>query len=158
MKNILLAAVAAVAFAGSASAQTSVNIPLSGTLAKACTISAFLNGPFDALNMTSTTTQGAESLTTNCNYSAGASGNLVTLTSTNAGKLKSAGGQEVDYLFSVSGGVLPETALTAPVVITFGAGAPANTNFTRSMSVRLATAATIAGTYSDTVTATVTPN
>jgi spore coat protein U-like protein len=155
MKRISVAAALAACIAAPAAASDTVNIPLSGTLAKACTISAFLNGPFDALDLTSTAVQGSESLTTNCNYGGA---NLVTFTSANGGKLKSAGGQEVGYEFGIPSANFALVQLTAPTQIAYGSGAPANTNFTRSMQVRLMAAATVAGTYTDTVTATVTPN
>jgi spore coat protein U-like protein len=156
MRKLMLGGLAALAFgAMPAAAGTSVDIPLSGVLPKACDISAYLNGPFDALDLTSTSVQGAESLTTNCNYGGS---NTVTFTSANAGKLKSSGGQEVTYELSMSGGVLSPTVLSTPTPITFGSGSPANANFTRSMSVRLQTAAAVAGTYTDTITAVVTPN
>ncbi|QHL90519.1 fimbrial major subunit CsuA/B family protein [Sphingomonas changnyeongensis] len=154
MKKLLIAAAVAALATGSASAQTSVNIPLSGTLAKSCTISAFLNGPFDALDLTSTNVQGAESLTTSCNYDGA---NQVTFTSQNNGVLKS-GNNTLAYEFGIPSANIPLAGLTAPRSVTYGSGAPAGSNFTRSMVVRLPAAATIAGTYTDTIVATVTPN
>lgn len=154
MKKLMIAALVAAAATGSASAQTSVNIPLSGTLAKSCSISAFLNGPFDALNLTDTAVQGAESLTTNCNYDGA---NTVTFTSANGGFLK-AGNNSIGYEFGLPSANIPLAQLTTPRAVAYGSGAPAGTNFTRSMQVRLLSAATVAGTYTDTITATVTPN
>jgi hypothetical protein len=155
MKKTILSSLlgAALLMAGAAHAQTFASIPLNGTLTKACTVTAFLNGPFNALNMTSTALQGAESLSPICNYGGTLS---VQFTSANAGSMNS-GLNTVPYTFTVSGGLLnavslatPQTVLTWPAV--------ANAVQTRSMNVTLASAATIAGTYSDTITATVTPN
>jgi spore coat protein U-like protein len=155
MKKLLIAAAVAALATGSASAQSnSVSIPLSGTLAKSCSISAFLNGPFDALDLTSTGVQGAESLSTSCNYDGA---NNVTFTSANNGVLKS-GNNTLAYEFGIPSANIPLAALTAPRSVAYGAGAPAGSTFTRSMVVRLPAAATIAGTYTDTITATVTPN
>lgn len=156
MRKLLALGAFAVAGVAAASAQTSVSIPLSGTLPKACTISAFLNGPFDALDLTSTAVQGAESLTVNCNYGGTAS---VTFTSANAGALKS-GANSVAYNFILSGAGSPWTGGVSLATPQTWSGFPAvtNANQTRSMSVQLATAATVAGTYTDTITAAVVPN
>lgn len=152
MKALLFTAAALFA-ATSASAQTSVELPLSGTLAKSCSISAYLNGPFDALNMTSTATQGSESISPICNY-----GGTVTvgLSSANLGSLKS-GANAVPYTVSISGGLLTDASLSSPQSIT-NWPMVANAVQTRSISVKLTNAATIAGTYTDTITASVTPN
>lgn len=155
MKKLFVAAAAfAAVSAAPAMAQTSVEIPLSGTLAKACTISAFLNGPFDALNLTSTTIQGSESVTGVCNYGGSAT---VTFTSANNGSLKS-GNDTVPYLFHVSGSPLSGGVSLATPQAFGGFPAVVNTPQTRSMSVTLLSAATVAGTYTDTVTASITPN
>lgn len=158
MKIALLAAVAAtVGFAAPAAADTSVSIPLSGNLAKRCSISAFLNGPFDALNLESLAVQGAESVTGNCNYGGSAT---VSFASANLGNLKSSDGNLVPYKFIVSGSGADWNAgksLATPQAVT-GFPAVANANQTRSMSVALTAIATIAGTYTDVVTASITPN
>ena len=156
MKKLIMAVIASTAFASPALASTSVEIPLSGTLAKSCTISAFLNGPFNALDMSSTAVQGAESLTGLCNYGGSAT---VTLSSLNAGKLKS-GANEVAYKMIVSGSGSAWSAgqsLATPQTIP-GFPAVANAAQTRGLSVQLDAVATIAGTYTDTVTASITPN
>lgn len=160
MKKLLIAAVAAsAAFAAPAMAQSipaapSIEIPLAGTLAKKCTVAAFLDGPFNALNLESTSVQGAESVSVNCNYGGSAS---VTFTSLNAGALKS-GANTLPYKLIVSGSPLSSgVSLSSPQ--TWG-GWPAatNANQTRSLSVQLDAAATVAGTYTDTVTVSVAAN
>ena len=154
MKKFLIAATAAsTMFAAPAFAQDSVDIELSGTLAKACGISAIVNGPFDVLDMTSTAVQGAESVTVSCNYGGTAS---VAFESANGGSLDS-GSNSVDYTFFLSGSSLSGgVSLAAPAVV--NNYPTAGGNVSRSMSVQLASAATVAGTYTDTITATVTPN
>ncbi|WP_193165749.1 hypothetical protein [Microbulbifer hainanensis] len=154
MKSLLTLG-AAVAFiaTGSAYADTSVDIPLSGHLCKTCNVTAFLNGPFDDLDMTTTAQQGFESLSPICNYG----GTLtVTFTSLNAGFLES-GPNSVGYTLQVSGGLLAPTQLTVPAVVN-NWPAVANAVQTRSLSVALLAVATVAGTYTDTITASVTPN
>lgn len=158
MKKLFVsaAALATVGLAAPAFANTTVNIPLQGTLAKRCEISTFLNGPFDALNLESTAKQGAESVTAKCNYGGSAT---VTFTSANGGALKS-GNNSVPYLFHVSGSGPAWDAgfsLASPQSVT-GFPAVANAEQSRSMSVTLQQIATIAGTYTDTVTASITPN
>lgn len=155
MRKLILGGLAALALGTApAMAATSVDIPLSGVLPKACDISAFLNGPFDALNMTSTAVQGAESLTVNCNYGGSSS---VTFTSANAGAMKS-GANSVAYNLIVSGSPFSGGVSLATPQTWAGFPAVANANQTRSLSVQLASAATAAGTYTDTITAAVTPN
>lgn len=164
MKKILFAAAAAtVAFASPALAQTaanpitvgpatSIDIPLSGTVAKACTVSAYLNGPFSELNMTSTASQGSESLSVGCNYAGSAS---VTFNSANLGAMKS-GANSVPYTFSVSN-YLSDVSLASPQTVSWNVVSPPGVQ-TKSMSVKLTNAATVAGTYTDTITIAVTPN
>ena len=153
MRKLLLAAAASMALTGVASADPTVNIPLTATLPKQCNVTAFLNGPFDALDPLITTVQGAESLSPICNYGGTLS---VTFTSNNAGKLVS-GTNEVPYTFYVSGGLASDVSLAAPLVVASWP-AVANAVQTRSMSVRLTTPATVAGTYTDIVVASVAPN
>ncbi len=155
MKKLLAvgAAIAALG-SGSAFAQTSVNVPLQGTLPKACTVSAFLNGPFDALDMTSTAVQGSESITGNCNYGGSMT---VQFTSANAGTMNS-GANSVAYNFHLSGSPLSGGVSLATPQTWTGFPATANSNQTRGMSVSLVAPASVAGTYTDTVTATVSPN
>ncbi|GAB3546610.1 hypothetical protein GCM10027343_24640 [Noviherbaspirillum agri] len=160
--SVALLAACALA-AGAAQAQTapgtvgpaaSVEIPLSGTLPKACTLEAYLNGPFHELNMTSTAVQGAESLSVNCNYGGSAT---VTFSSANGGKLQS-GGNEVSYMFILSGSPFSTGVSLATAQTWSSFPAVANANQTRSMSIQLDAAASVAGTYTDTITASVTPN
>ncbi len=155
MRKFLLGGLAALAFgAAPVMAATSVEIPLTGVLPKACNISAFLNGPFDALDMTSTAVQGAESLTVNCNYGGSAS---VTFTSANAGAMVN-GAISAPYNLIVSGSPFSGGVSLATPQTWAGFPAVANANQTRSLSIQLASAATAAGTYTDTITAAVTPN
>lgn len=140
-------------------ANTSVEIPLQGVLPKECTVTALLDGPFDALDMKSTAIQGAESLSPVCNYGGTLS---VTFTSANSGNLRTGGddgsrAMQVPYTFSVSGTSLNNVSLRSPQTVS-NWPAVANNVQTRSMSVTLVQAATIAGTYTDTITATVAPN
>jgi spore coat protein U-like protein len=159
MKKLLLAAIMSTAIATPAFAQTSVNIPLQGSLAKRCTISAYLDGPFNALNMEVLTAQGAESITGNCNYGGSAT---VTFSSANAGKMVS-GANSVPYKLRVTGTGTPADwsstgkSLAEPQQIT-GFPAVANANQTRGLSIILDQIATVAGTYADTITASIQPN
>nr|WP_010133544.1 hypothetical protein [Microbulbifer agarilyticus] len=153
MKSIIASTALLALASTSAMAADSIQIPLSGVLPKSCDVSAYINGPFDALDMTSTEKQGSESLSPVCNYG----GTLtVTFSSANNGALVS-GSNTVPYTFSVSGGLLNNAALSSPAVVG-NWPAVANGAQTRSMSVTLVSAATVAGTYTDTITATVTPN
>jgi hypothetical protein len=158
MKKLLLAAVASAFVATPALAQstpgpaTSIDIPLSGTLAKRCTLSANLNGPFHVLNLESTEKQGGESLSGDCNYSGTAT---VALSSLNGGNLKS-GTNLVPYKLQFSGlGADWDAGKSL-------AGGQTISNFvvdgTRTMSVKLDNIATVAGTYTDVITAAITPN
>lgn len=166
MKKMILAAVASMAIAAPAYAQTvgdsssaytgstSVQIPLSGTLDRSCALSAYLNGPFNALDMRSVAVQGAESLSAICNYGGSAT---VSFASLNAGNMKS-GTNLVPYKLIVSGSPFSTgVSLATPQSIT-GWPSVANAVQTRSLSIQLDTQATVAGTYTDTITASVTPN
>jgi spore coat protein U-like protein len=161
MKKLILAAVASMAVATPAVAAgpTSVEIPISGTLAKRCSISAYLNGPFNALDMESTAAQGSESLTGNCNYGGSAT---VTFSSANAGSMVS-GANSVPYKLRVTGTGTPADwsstgkSLATPQQIT-GFPAVANANQTRGLAIILDNIATVAGTYADTITASIQPN
>ena len=154
MKYTTLAAASIVALGvGAASASNSVQIPLSGTLPKACSLVANLDGPFDDLDMTSTAEQGAESLDVICNYGGSAT---VEFSSANGGTLNS-GSNSVPYTLSVSRGLLENVSLASPQTISNWPAA-ANSAQTRSLRVTLGAPATVAGTYTDTITATVTPN
>ena len=160
-KNVIRALFAAsLLTAGIAqAANTSVEIPLQGVLPKECSVTAFLNGPFDALDMKSTAIQGAESLSPVCNYGGTLS---VTFSSANSGSLQPTGNDgdrlaQIPYTFSVSGTSLNNVSLRSPQTVS-NWPAIANAVQTRSMSVTLGRAATIAGTYTDTITATVAPN
>lgn len=137
-----------------AAPSTSVEVPLNGTLPKACGVSAFLNGPFDALDMATTVVQGAESLTVNCNYGGSSS---VEFTSANAGNMNS-GSNQVPYKLILSGSPFSGGVSLATAQVWNGFPAVTNADQTRSMSVQLDTIATVAGDYSDTITVSVAPN
>ena len=157
MKLAKFASVAVLAMAASAAyADTSVTVPLAGTLAKTCGITDYLDGPFNNLDMTSTSVQGAESVTVNCNYGGSAS---VTFSSANAGNM-AAGSNTVPYKLIVSGSGSPfSTGVSLATDQTWnGWPAVANADQTRSLSVQLDSPATVAGDYSDTITVTVAPN
>ncbi|WP_237068496.1 spore coat protein U domain-containing protein [Microbulbifer guangxiensis] len=154
MKHLIALGAAALLTAGTASAAPpSVQIPLEGELCKSCTISAFLNGPFDSLDMTTTSIQGSESLTINCNYGGSAT---VKFSSLNGGKMVS-NGNEVPYKFYVIGTSLNAgVSLATDQTTTFPA--VLNANQTRTLKVSLDTPAVAAGVYGDLITASVTPN
>lgn len=154
MKKLFACSAALLLAHGTAFADTSVEIPLSGTLPKACDISTYLNGPFDDLDMTSTAVQGKESVTLNCNYGGSA---IVDFSSANAGAMVS-NGDSVNYLFYLSGSPFSSGVSLSTQQTWAGFPTEANADQTRSMSVSLVTPATVAGTYTDTITATVTPN
>lgn len=141
---------------GFVNADTSVEVPLNGNLPKECGVSAFLNGPFDDLDMTSTSSQGSESVTVNCNYGGSSS---VTFSSANAGKMVS-GSEEVSYKMIVSGSQSPFSGGVSLETDQTWNGWPAtvNSDQTRSLSVQLDTPAVVAGDYSDTITVSVAPN
>lgn len=163
IKKALLGAVAlAVAGLAPAFAQTtygpaspSINVPISGVLPKACQISSFVNGPLNAINLSSTTVQGAESATVTCNYGGSAT---VAISSANGGALKRSGGSEtIAYNFFLSGSPFSSGVSLASTQTWTGWPAVVGDQ-TRSYSVQLASAAVVAGTYEDTLTFTVTPN
>lgn len=143
-------------FSAGAFAADSVSIPLSGELPKSCEVTAFLDGPFNALNMKSTALQGAESLSPICNYGGTLS---VKFESANGGTMNntSVASAKVGYKLTVSGGLVNDAALTSPVTVS-NWPAVANAVQTRSMSIKLDSPATVAGTYTDTILASVTPN
>lgn len=156
-KNAIRALLAATLLtAGAAQAGASTQIQLQGTLPKSCEVTAFVNGPFDALNMSSTAIQGAESLSPVCNYGGTLS---VTFNSANQGVMKTAanGGASVPYSLTVSGGLLNNASLATPQTVS-NWPAVVNAAQTRSLSVTLGAAATVAGSYTDTITVSVAPN
>lgn len=157
MKVRSLASIAVLAMSvGVANADTSVEVPLSGTLPKECGVSAFVNGPFDDLDMTTTSSQGAESVTVNCNYGGSAA---VTFASANGGNMVS-GSNQVPYKLIVSGSGSPFSSGVSLASSQTWNGWPtvANADQTRSLTVQLDTPATVAGTYSDAITVSVAPN
>jgi hypothetical protein len=175
-----LAALAVLAASGAAVAQTSLtpigpnptlsaSLPLSGEVAKNCIVSVNPNNVnLQQLDLEITTRQNGSMLRLECNYSGSAS---VSFSSANGGKLVS-GGNELPYLFYLGNNAQSAGALTAGASLAspqvFNAfntelsgsvgTAPAGPFTTRAMGIALASAATIAGTYTDVITASVTPN
>ncbi|WP_193165748.1 hypothetical protein [Microbulbifer hainanensis] len=139
---------------GNAYADTSVQIPLSGTLMKTCDVIQNLDGPFDNLNMSTTSEQGNEQVIPTCNYAGTVT---LTFTSLNGGFLVS-GSNMVAYNLIVDGGLLAPTQLTIPAVVAVWPHPVPDIGVPRNIRVALLSAATVAGTYTDTITASVTPN
>ena len=173
-----LAALAALAASGAAIAQTSLtpigpnptlqaSLPLQGEIARRCVISTNPNNVnLQNLNLESTLRQNGSNLRLECNYAGSAT---VSFASANGGKLKSADGNELSYLFYLGTNANGAGALTAGVSLasnqSFGAfntvysdGIPPAELTTRAMGIALTQVATIAGTYTDVITASVTPN
>jgi len=158
MKNLIAIAalVAAPLLATAQSLPTSsVDIPLSGMLAKRCTISVTANATASTLNLTSVAAQSVGDLSFSCNY-AGSPG--FSVASGNAGLLVSTDPQNpANVAYSVTiGTLLTNVALTVPATPTVTS--VANATVTAPISITLASAANVAGVYQDTITATITPN
>ena len=155
MKNLLaVAALAALPVLG-AHAQTSVQVPLSGTLAKRCTIAVAANATASALNLGSTAAQSVGTLSFACNY-AGSPG--LSVSSLNAGQLVSTDPQNpasLPYTVTI-GSLLSNVSLATPATPTVTTAA--NATVDSGVSIALTTAALVAGLYQDTITATITPN
>jgi len=157
MKNLLaIAALAAAPLLATAQSSTSsVDVPLSGTLAKRCTIAVSANATASSLNLTSVASQSVGDLSFACNY-AGTPG--LTIASLNSGRLVSTDPQNpasVAYTVSV-GTLLSNVALTTPA--SPAVTSVANATVVAPVSIVLANAANVAGIYQDTITATITPN
>lgn len=155
MKNLLAVAALAALPALTAQAQTSVQVPLSGTLAKRCTIAVAANATASALDLSSTAAQSVGTLSFACNY-AGTPG--LSIASANNGLLVSTDPQNpanVAYTVSV-GTLLSNVSLATPA--TPAVTTTANTTVDSGVSIALANAALVAGIYQDTITATITPN
>lgn len=173
-----LAALAVLAASGAAVAQTSLtpigpnptlsaSLPLSGEVAKNCIVSVNPNNAvLQNLDLEITTRQNGAPLRLECNYAGSAT---VSFSSLKGGKLVSAEGNELPYLFYLGGGangagvLSTGVSLASPQVFSafntvFSNGLPPAEITTRSMGIALASAATIAGTYTDVITASVTPN
>jgi len=159
MKKLLLST-AALLTVGISGAQAdpstdSAQLTLAGEMAKACTISTFQNnGDLTDLDLTVTTESNADSISVTCNFGGATE---VELSSANAGELVS-GSNSIPYTASVTGGLMTDQSLASPFSIpnwpvTLG------TPQTRSFKVKLSPPAVVpAGTYEDTVTATVYAN
>jgi hypothetical protein len=156
MKNLLaIAALAAAPLLANAQSTSSVDVPLSGTLAKRCTIAVSANATASSLDLTSVASQSVGDLSFACNY-AGTPG--LTIASLNNGLLVSNDPQNpasVAYTVSV-GTLLSNVALTTPANPTVTS--VANATVVAPVSIVLANAANVAGIYQDTITATITPN
>ena len=180
-KKWTLAALAALAASGAAFAQTSLtpiganptttaSLPLSGEVAQNCIASTNPNNvALQNLNLESTVRQNGAALRLECNYAGSAT---VSFVSANGGKLVSSEGNELPYLFYLGNNAAGAGALSAgvslastqswnafPTVLSTTVGAPpAGPDTARAMGIALTSVATIAGTYTDVITASVTPN
>lgn len=145
---------------------TEVTVPLAGALEQRCTIYTGTTPTFTNLDLESLEIQGSGSLVVSCNYTGGTT---VTFTSANAGVLVSENGDVLPYGFGIDGSAnAPGNSpleLIEPLVETdlFNVSAdllndPALATDERALSVQLIETAVIAGTYTDTITATVSPN
>jgi spore coat protein U-like protein len=155
MKKLLAASamVIGLSIASPAFAADSATLDLEGELSRECEISTFQNnGDLTDIDMTSTAQTPADSVTINCNYGGTAS---VEFASANAGNMVS-GPNSVPYTAFLSGGFGSFSLATPHTVSNFPAVAGADQ--TRGFSIALDTPATVPGEYTDTVTATVTPN
>lgn len=155
-RNVIRTLIFSVALTAGAAhaASNSVSVQLGGELPKNCSVTAENNNSMTQLDMTSTAPQGGERITAACNYI----GTLkVEVSSLNSGKLATSqnGGAQVPYTVSVpgyAGGVSLASPVTLP---SWNTGLSAQSAV---FNVRLANAATVAGTYADTITVKVTPN
>lgn len=160
------ASTAAVAQGVAADAETEVTIQAAGSLDKRCTIYTGVTPMFTNLDLESLEIQGSGSLVVSCNYTGGTT---VTFTSANAGVLVNENGDALPYGFGIDGSAnAPGNSpleLFEPLVETdlFNVSAdllndPALATDERALSVQLIETAVIAGTYTDTITATLSPN
>lgn len=163
---IAAAAIAATSFSTLALAQavgiastgvrTEVEIQLSGTLEKRCEI-ATIGASLTDLDLEILTAQGSGQLSVRCNYSGSPE---VSVSSLYDGKLKN-NTPDVDaavaYLFTVGAA---DYNLASPQLVPFDTTVSALdlTPTVKNISVKLTETAIVAGTYVDTVTATVSPN
>lgn len=164
MRNTLIAvAIAAVSFGASAQsgiaadAETQVTIDLAGTLEQRCEISTTAAG-FDDLDLEVTTPQGSGELSVRCNFSGSP---VVTISSLNAGKLKNAT-PDVDaslaYILSVGDSDLNLSLGDATPAFPIANNGNTLVANAQALSIALTETAVIAGDYTDTITATVSPN
>lgn len=149
MRKLLLASAALVVFAAPASADVDIN--LSGTIAESCSIGAAGASEVSTfpINLTNTTAfQETETLQVVCNFGGQAS---VTLTSNNSGELTNQFGDFVTYNVSTPTGSRTGSSIASPVTYAVATGS------THVVYVKVNEAATRAGTYTDTIVATVSP-
>lgn len=160
------ASTAASAQGVAADASTKATIEAAGTLEKRCTIYTGVTPTFTNLDLESPDVQGSGSLVVSCNYTGSTE---VTFTSANAGVLKSDNGDTLPYGFAIDGSANASgnspLQLTEPLVEPdlFNVNAdllnnPALATDERALSVQLLDTAVIAGTYTDTITASLVPN
>lgn len=170
-KTLIAAAVAATAFSTVAIAQTTtttaptgisslastqVQIELSGSLEKRCEI-ATEAADFTGLDLESLDAQGTGQLAVRCNFSGSPK---VSVSSANAGKLvnqETGVDAAIAYLFTV-GSDDYNLANAQQVPFTTTVSAADLTPTKKDISVKLTETAIVAGNYTDTVTATVSPN
>lgn len=151
-----------------ADAVKSVDLNLSGSLNQRCTIYTGTTPTFTNLELESTEPQGSGSLVVSCNYTGGTT---VTFTSANSGVLANQddGESTLRYAFIVDGSsnaaINSQLELTEPLIENnlFNVNAdllndPALSLDERNIQVQLIDTAVVAGTYTDTITASVQPN
>jgi len=143
-------------------ASSSLNFDIIGKVEKACHVRAFLDGPFDDIDLSAGAvgvTQGAESVAFICNYAGGA---MVTYSSLNAGVLENQDDNSftVDYTMSGTGGsglAFADEELDTDVVLKFVSPGILDDQGS-GLSIKTKEAGTAAGTYSDTITVTIEVN
>jgi hypothetical protein len=155
MKKIIAANLIGLAAIAATPAMASVSntgsTQIGGTLAQSCS----LTPPADKtdLNVTSTSEQTIGNATYSCNFSGTGAG--ISISTGNGGQLKS-GTNTVAYQLKLGGG-----SYFAPTIAPQSAESPsitaANSAQTSSLKITLGAAATIAGTYTDTVNLTIAP-
>lgn len=160
------ASTAAIAQGVAADASTEATIQAAGSLDRRCTIYTGVTPTFTNLDLESLAVQGSGSLVVSCNYTGGTE---VTFTSANAGVLKNENGDTVRYGFAIDGSANASgnspleliEPLVEPDLFNVSADLlndPALAIDERALSVQLLETAVIAGTYTDTITASLVPN
>jgi spore coat protein U-like protein len=153
MRNILLAGAAMLATTGLAMAvvaPTSQNVGITASLAELCTIT----DPNDVAvpGTTSGSTSPAANFTFACNFAGAGAAPVLQIAFSSANGGLTSGSETVDYNINYGAAIISSaTAFVAPVQVaetTSGANATNN----RSFTVSLAEDITVAGSYSDTVT------
>lgn len=154
----VVAAIAVLGMTGTAAADgsDSMQLNLEGELPRACEI-ATSDASIDRhsnLDLTSTASQGGTQIAVTCNYGSSA---MLTFDSLNGGKLvRVDGSEEVNYQASMSTYFANEEFDGEVVVPSFDV--ITNEEQSRTLDFNLTETAAVAGTYTDIVTVTVTPN